>query len=104
LCESVKEMENGLIDAKLSNYLVKKRIPIPSKGKSGGARTLLATNYQDRWFFILGFEKSKKENINPKELSALQMLASDLVELSLEKLELAKKEKALLEICNEKDN
>ena len=44
LCQTVDEMRKGLIDANLGGGVVKKRIALPGKGKSGGARTLVATN------------------------------------------------------------
>jgi hypothetical protein len=47
LCLAISEMENGLIDAELGGGVVKKRVPLPGRGKSGGARTLLATNKLD---------------------------------------------------------
>ena len=61
--------------------MVKKRVALPSKGKNGGVRTLLATNRNDRWFFVFGFEKNDRENISTKELEALQLLANDLLGL-----------------------
>lgn len=36
------EMERGLIDADLGGHVVKKRVAIGGRGKSGGVRTLLA--------------------------------------------------------------
>jgi len=45
-------MEKGLIDAELGGGVVKKRVPLPGRGKSGGTRTLLATNKRDLWFFV----------------------------------------------------
>ncbi|MBI4937422.1 MAG: type II toxin-antitoxin system RelE/ParE family toxin [Nitrosomonadales bacterium] len=56
LCSAVKEMEHGLVDAHLGGGVVKKRIAIPGRGKSGGARTIVATNHKNRWFFVFGFE------------------------------------------------
>ena len=53
LCHVVKEMEQGLIDANLGRGVVKKRLALPGRGKRGGARTLVATNKDDRWFFLL---------------------------------------------------
>lgn len=48
LCLAVAEMVQGLIDADLGAGVVKKRIALPGRGKSGGARTLLATNKGSR--------------------------------------------------------
>ena len=43
LSAAVSEMASGLVDADLGGYLVKKRVPLPGKGKRGGARTIVAT-------------------------------------------------------------
>jgi hypothetical protein len=52
LCQAVQEMKAGLIDADLGGNLVKKRVALPGWGKSGGVRTLVATNKGNRWFFV----------------------------------------------------
>lgn len=57
LCKAVCEMERGLVDADLGGGVVKKRVAPPGRGKRGGARTLLATNRGDRWFFVYIREK-----------------------------------------------
>jgi hypothetical protein len=41
LCQAVVEMLAGLIDADLGGGVVKKRVALPGKGKSGGVRTFL---------------------------------------------------------------
>jgi hypothetical protein len=98
LRNAVEEMVNGLIDADLGGGVFKKRLALPGKGKSGSARTLLATNRDDRWIFILGFEKNERANITDKERDALRMLAKDLLGLSAGQLQQAVKEGALLEV------
>jgi hypothetical protein len=63
---SRNEMGRGLIDADLGGGVVGKRIALPNRGgKSGSTRTLIATNKNDRWFFMLGFEKNQRDNISP---------------------------------------
>ena len=57
LCEAVAEMAQGLVDADLGGGVVKKRVALPGRGKSGGARTLVATDKGNRWFFFLGLRK-----------------------------------------------
>lgn len=79
LRQSVTEMEAGLIDADLGGQVVKKRIALPGRGKRGGARTIVATNRGDRWYFIFGFGKNERANMDTHELRALQKLASDLL-------------------------
>jgi len=101
LCKAVAEMEQGLIDADLGGGVVKKRVPLPGRGKSGGARTLVATNRGDRWFFVFGFEKNERANIAAGELEALQAIAADLLKLAAKELDAQLETGALQEICND---
>ena len=101
LCIAVAEMVKGLIDADLGGGVVKKRVALPGRGKSAGSRTLIATNKADRWFFVFGFEKNERANINEKELEALQVTAADLLKLSSDQLDEAVLREILQEICND---
>jgi hypothetical protein len=101
LCKAVAEMEQGLIDADLGGGVVKKRVALPGRGKSGGARTLVATNRGDRWFFVFGFEKNERDNISARELQALQAIAADLLKLAASDLAAQIGTGALQEICHE---
>ncbi len=102
LAQAVREMEKGLIEADLGGGIVKKRLAIAGRGKSGGARTLIATNKKERWIFLFGFQKNERSNITVNELEALKCLASDLLRLSNLELEAAKTTKQLLEVKYEK--
>ena len=82
-------MAAGLIDADLGGGVVKKR---------GVARTLVATNKGNRWFFVFGFEKSERANIGDEELETLQELAGDLLGLTSTQLNAAVAHRTLLEI------
>jgi len=101
LCKAVQEMSQGLIDADLGSDLVKKRVGMAGRGKRGGARTLVATNKNKRWFFVFGFEKNERANIDADELEALQELAKQLLARTREELEIALADGALKEICHE---
>ena len=101
LCLAISEMENGLIDAELGGGVVKKRVPLPGRGKSGGARTLLVTNKGSLWFFVFGFEKNERANISLRELEALKAIATDLLDLSSSELDSQVDGGALQEICHE---
>jgi hypothetical protein len=48
LCKAVEEMASGLIDADLGGGVVKKRVGLAGRGKRSGARTLVATNKDNR--------------------------------------------------------
>ena len=79
--------------------IVKKRIALSGRGKSGGARTLVVTNRGGVWFFVFGFAKSVRANINDAELEALHKLAEDLLQFSNQNLDSAILNGALEEFC-----
>lgn len=104
LCRAVTEICDGLMDADLGGGIIKKRIALPGQGKRGGSRTLLATNRNDRWIYIFGFEKNDRSNISVKELEALKLLAKDLLDLTEPQLVAAVKDGTLMEVRNETCN
>ena len=77
-------MAAGLVDADLGGGLFKKRVARPGQGKSGGFRTLVATNRGDRWVFAFGFPKNERSNIDKDEEEALKKLATHLLSLTAE--------------------
>jgi hypothetical protein len=79
---AVDEMAQGLFEADLGGDLLKKRIARPGQGKSGGYRTLVATNRRSRWIFVYGFAKNARSNIDPDEEAALKKLAATLLKLT----------------------
>lgn len=106
LRNAVTEIESGLIDADLGGGVIKKRIALPGRGKSGGARTLLAYRSDDKSVFIHGFAKNDKDNISKKELQALKKLAGEYFGLSVPGWEKALKDSAVVEVkyeAEEKD-
>ncbi len=101
LCGAVQEKARGLIDVDLGGGVVKKRIGAAGRGKSGSARTLVATKKGSNWFFVYGFEKNDKANISDDELEALQSLAKDLLARTGQQLDAAATDGALQEICHD---
>ena len=95
LCAAFSEMMLGLIDANLGGNIVKKRVGLGGRGKSGGARTLVATNKGSQWLFVFGFEKNERANINDDELEALQEIAKELLNRSVAQLDVALSDGAL---------
>ena len=104
LCAAVVEMAQGLIDADLGGSIVKKRIRLAGRGKRGGARTLVATNRGNRWFFVYGFEKNDRANIADDELEALQGIAEQLLAKTGRQLDEAVNDGSLQEICHDHKN
>ena len=80
LRDTVIEIEKGLYDAKLSAHLYKKRIGFSGKGKRGGYRTIIMFKKGYRAFFIYGYSKNQKSNLNQEE----KEVCKDFVELFLD--------------------
>jgi hypothetical protein len=99
LCLAVDEMEQDLIDADLGGNLYKKRVGLANRGKRGGARTLLATNLGNRWFFMFGFEKNDKANITNEEKEVALGLAKELLQMPEAIINARIELKKLEEIC-----
>ena len=93
-------MVRGLIDADLGGGVFKKRIALPGRGKRGSIRTLVATNRGGRWFFLLGFEKNERSNVDSKELEGLRAIAADLLKLSPAALAFLIAESAIVEVTH----
>jgi hypothetical protein len=103
LCTAVDEIAAGLVDADLGGNVFKKRVPLPGRGKSGGARVLIATRMGERWFFLYGFAKNERATIDDRELAVLQMTAEALLELDVLSLGRALRAGGLTEICDEEE-
>ncbi len=98
LCAAVDEMAAGLFDADLGGGLLKKRIARPGQGKSGGYRTLVATNRGNRWIFVFGFPKNERSNIGRDEEEALKKLAAHLLSLTAQAVSKARQAGELIEV------
>lgn len=100
LCKAVSEMTEGLIDADLGGGLIKKRVPLPGQGKRGGARTIVATKLSDRWFFLYGFGKNERANIDKSELKMLQEVGKEFLSFDDRQLATALGAGEIVEMCN----
>ena len=98
LVGAVMEIAKGLYDADLGCNVFKKRIAIGNRGKSHGVRTIVATKLSTHWFFIFGFEKNERANINNVELAYLQKTAKLLLESTSSKIEKLLNDKILIEV------
>ncbi len=88
----------GLIDADLGGSVVKKRVGLAGRGKRSGARTSPPT-MGSRWFFVFGFEKNERDNIEDDELQALKDYAADWLKRTSTQLDNAVADGTLQEIC-----
>ena len=101
LLDATQKMVSGLIDADLGGYVVKKRLALHGRGKSSGARTIVATKFGVRWFFLFGFEKNERSNIDSDELKSLQQLALTLLSFDASQLATAVNAGQLIELNGE---
>jgi len=100
LVKVIVEMEDGLNDGELGGHVYKKRAAIQGQGKRGSLRTIIAFKVDDKSFFIFGFAKNQKDNIDKKELKALKLMAKCLLSYSDKQLEQAIKVSELIEVNN----
>ena len=98
LTSAINEMNQGAYEANLGGSVYKKRIAIGNKGKSGGARTVVAFIMNERAFFIYGFAKTKLGNVDDRELKALKGLAKLYLKLTHDELEKAVHEGNLIRV------
>lgn len=101
LRQVVAEMERGLSGANLGGQVFKKRVALSGRGKSSGARTLLAYRIGSKAFFIYGFVKNVKANIRSDELKALKASAGILLGYNKEELSRAIKAGELIEVISD---
>jgi hypothetical protein len=82
LLEAIRRAEQGLIDADLGGGVIKQRVARQRQGKSGGFRTIVLYRAADRAFFVYGFAKSDRENIDGGEKAAFRKAAGYVLGLS----------------------
>lgn len=79
LIEAIERAERGIIDADLGGGLIKQRVARPGKGRSGGFRMIVAYRTEDRAFFLYGFAKNERGNIEDSELQTLRDIGDELL-------------------------
>ena len=91
-------MLNRLFEANLGGNLIKKRIARPGQGKSADFRTLVATNLDSKWFFVYGFGKNQRANIDADEEAGLKKLAETLLQMTPRSVSKALEAAELIEV------
>lgn len=103
LITAISEMNDGLIDAELGSGLFKKRVPIAGQGKRGGYRTLIAFKKDDKAYFVYGFRKNERDNIDTNEKKIFKQLSKTLLNIDEKTLNKMLKADILSEVnSNEK--
>lgn len=81
LCEVIRDADNGKIDADYGGGVIKQRIARPNEGKSGGYRSIILFRRKTRSFFVYGFSKKDRENIDEAEVKEFKELAGKVLQL-----------------------
>lgn len=103
LCAAIRDADRGSTAANLGGGVIKQRIARPGRGKSGGFRTLIAYRAETRAFFVHGFAKNEKDNIDEDELVALRKLVSELLGYDDKALARVARTLTIIEVmCDEK--
>ena len=87
LCDAVLRAGRGQVDADLGGGVIKQRIARQGEGRSGGFRALVVFRWDERAFFVHGFAKNDRQNLQRDELRALRKLAKELLGLDGARLE-----------------
>jgi len=82
----VARAEKGQVDADLGGGVIKQRVARPGQGKSGGYRTIILFRRGERAFFVYGFPKSARDNIDESDERSFKELARALLSASDEAL------------------
>ncbi len=82
LCEAVARAERGQIDADLGGGVIKQRIARPGQGRSKGYRTIIFFRRGDKAFFVYGFAKSQRANIDDDEKEKYKEAAKHVLALT----------------------
>lgn len=86
LWEAVTAAERGNIDADYGGGVIKQRIARTNQGKSGGYRAIIYYRQADKAFFVYGFSKNARDNIEDDEERELKRQAKIAFALSNEQL------------------
>jgi len=86
LWEAVTAAEKGNLDADYGGGVIKQRIARTNQGKSGGYRAIIYYRQADKAFFVYGFSKNARDNIEDDEERELKRQAKIAFALSNEQL------------------
>ncbi len=86
LCEVVKDADQGNIDADYGGGVIKQRIARPQQGKSSGYRSIIYYRQRDKAFFVYGWSKSERANIDEDEEKEFKRQAKLTLSLSDEQI------------------
>jgi len=101
LLEIVEQLEADQADANLGGGVYKVRAARQGEGKSGGYRVIVFFKSEERTFYVYGFAKSDKSNINREQLRDFKRTAKVVLHLAEKQLDDILKAGNYLEIYGE---
>jgi hypothetical protein len=101
LRKAVARAEEGQIDADLGGGVIKQRIARPGQGRSKGYRTIILFRRGDRAFFVYGFGKSQRANIDDDEEEQFKEAAKLVLALTETQLAVRLKRGDFVEVKSE---
>ena len=104
LRDMVNRLESGQVGADLGGGVYKERFARAGEGKSGGYRIILYFKNDFRTFFVYGFTKSDRDNIDEGELKAFKIDAKEDFAMTDEQIEAWLKRGTLFEVLEEAGN
>jgi hypothetical protein len=93
-----REVDCGEGGVDLGGNVYKLRFARSGAGKSGGYRIILFFRKGERLFFEYAYPKSKRDNIDEKELRQFKRLAKTMIELTDDQIAVQLNDGRLLEI------
>lgn len=89
ILDVAQEVSDGLIDADYGHGVIKKRIARDNQGKSSGFRSIILYKKENNMFFVYGFPKKDRDNIDKKEEDAFKALADEVLNMTCSSIEKA---------------
>jgi hypothetical protein len=94
----VERLEKELFDVNLGGGVYKQRIARSGEGKSGGYRSIIFFRKSKLAFFVYGFAKSNQANISKSELDGFKKLASYMLSMTDDQINIEIKAGRYIEI------
>jgi hypothetical protein len=98
LKEAVTLLETNQNNADLGGGVYKLRLARPGEGKSGGYRVIVFYRTEERTFFAYAFAKSKRGNIDEKELRGYKKRAKNDLSLTDEQIKEQLRKRIFIEV------
>jgi hypothetical protein len=101
LRDAVARAERGQIDADLGGEIIKQRIARPGQGRSKGHRSIILFRSGAKAFFVYGFSKNQRANIDDDERKQFKEAAKLVLALTETQLAVRLKSGDFVEVKSE---